>query len=111
MKIKGFIWPMEVHVVTMEYLTGLPGCDTENYPQSAMLWMQAEIRNPTSTIYGISLFIEIWTDRYVKIFAELKRRKFKYEVCDAYNAAWASFGYTENQCPKALRIMQFVKRF
>lgn len=105
-KIAGFSWPVDVHVVTMDYLSGEPGCDVDNYPQSTFLWMQAEIRNPQSSIYGISLFIDIWTSRFVKIFTVAKRGKNRFTKADVYNATWASFGYVMNQCPVALELME-----
>ena len=105
-----FVWPAEIHVLTDEYLKGGPGCDDDNYPRQPILWFHAEIRNLSCSFGGIILLSDILTDRYVEILAELKRRRFKYAKCDIYNATWASFGYVVNQCPKAIRIANFITK-
>lgn len=93
----------------MKDLSGEPGCDLDNNPQSTFLWMQSEIRNLKMPIADCFLFCDIWTNAFVKIMVKLKKRKIRYDLCDLYNATWAYLGYTENQCPKAVRYSQFLK--
>lgn len=103
-------WPVKVWVLTSENLSGQPGCDLNNNPQSPILWMNAEIRNLPMPAADLFLLCDIWVDRFVKISTQLKHRRIKHDLCDVYNAAWASLGYTENQCPKALRFAELYKK-
>jgi hypothetical protein len=105
---KSLVWPERVFVLTTQDLSGLPGCDINNNPQSTFLWMNAEIRDLPMTTSDTFLFCDIWTDVLVKIMTKLKRKKLAYKKCDLYNATWAYLGYTENQCPLALKFASLL---
>lgn len=93
----------------MKDLSGLPGCDIHNNPQTVFLWMNAEIRHLPMSLNDMFIFDEIWVDVFIKIFHTLNKRRIKYQKCDLYNATWAYFGYVCNQCPTAIRYASFVK--
>jgi hypothetical protein len=93
----------------MDDLSGLPGCDINNNPQTVFLWMNAEIRNLPMCLSDMFLFDDIWVGAFTKIGHALRKRRIKYKLCDLYNATWAYFGYTVNQCPVAIRFASLVK--
>ena len=106
------IWPPFVYVLTAYDLRGgiaYPGCDEDNNPTSSWLWMHAEVRLLPMSGRFLHLLCDSWAERFIKIFSVLQTKNIKHELPDLYNATWASFGYVNNQCPKALSILSLVQ--
>lgn len=103
-------WPTSVWVLTRtDQLQGGPGCDLNNNPLKVETWVQRELYDaPIFNTYSHAIIYQEW----MKVFNKIKKRHIKktpklfYSLHDAYNATWAHFGYTENQCPSALALLQ-----
>lgn len=101
------IWPKEVWILSKtDSLSGGIGTNLDNWPMTASFWVQLELRQVVNvqSIHNISIMHEIWVDRWIKIFACLKKTNIKYTRHDLYNATWASLGYVNEQSERTLSI-------
>lgn len=108
------VWPRHVYVLDVHDLRGgiaYPGCDENNNPTSAWLWMHSEVRLLPMPGRFLHMLCDAWSNRFTIMFGICKTKHYSYTLPDLYNATWASFGYTENQCPKALKLLNDVKPF
>lgn len=112
------VWPKEVWFLEPEcghVIDGPPGCDVKNQPRTIHGWIQAELRQPecmVNPIGRLDLMIRIVHYRFDRIFLGTVAKFPKtYDAYDAYNAAWASIGYLENQSQKVITLLRKCPQF
>jgi hypothetical protein len=119
------IWPDEVVVLNPPVnFAGPRGDHTYDGPSTLNDWVQYHFRKPPANLSNDAAQLDWWSayntifrwenkypDKYKQLTAPedyLKVALWNERTTLRYNTTWAFFGYTDNQCPLALKYANYL---